>query len=1110
MSSRQTKKSRKGRNNPNNRERTVTTLTEDPNTPYLVPTPSEEPAGATLMSSPFSVASSSAGNAASASAYQPPSNYAAFGYNNSFSTPIHGQVHPQQQQPQFYPQQQQQQTSSQLMLPPGANDLELLENLKEIIKAGQHNQFQHKPQPGALASLYLGHIPPVLAQAIHPEKAQYGNVTDGSSQANATASGPSSPVDLGRRPPRLQSKEIWDTSGQRKPVVDSTAGGPQLTNNANQASYDGRLNPPSAINVTNLHVNGKTDLAGPPSASFNSTDVHMSDAPSVLAASSAEALRPASPRPSRFEPSNARPVSDQNRPGDRPGHGESGYGGPRGPGNVSPVKTSFDSKDDLRRDGSWSARDGPLASDDRRRELDRPLPSPRSAVNGNGSSSDARSNAGDRHYDRDNRDRDRDRDFRDRRDWDRDRRPYDRFRSMSDARRPPPEQRHYEPDYDRNPLPRRHEIKEEPISDTRRLLDLRPPPVPTVDDRASLRPVDDRHPPAASRVPPTIDSRGPVESHPDSWPPPPDSRAPPARGPSFDDRKPPFTDERRAAPLPADDRVPPAAARPADNPGASGRPTDDRTRDVTVVPKTENRSSERPQVPLEERISRPSLQERLNQPPASRPEPLPIVRQASLEERLSAIPVSVDSREQQGRVPDRGPPPPPPRSGPPLDDRSAGRSLPPPPSAGHDERRIDDRPAPGRYGRAPSPPPERATYHSGSIRDDPRAVKGPLAPVPPSPRSAPRDYRAPTSGRPISRERAGASYRPDYNPDDRRPEPMDVDAPSRYSDTRTVPYNRPFSPPSAADLARDRDRARQFPPSPPPRQLPLDAPPYDDDRRYPLPQSGRGDWYQPYGADRRREWSAADEDYYKSRQWDRGTAPLPPSSSASDRDRFDREPPRSHGWDARDERDRRDFQRAPSPSRYDPSPRPLSSRLTDSFGGPPPPPSSDRGSYAPPPPSRDAQYSRVRPRSPSPARRPGGQPLEDNRPPVKRSREDAYAPDFYPPPSSAQTQSVRDPGPPRGGYPPLSRGNSPPPSSGASSYFDRSGPPPSSGGTATGDRPDYAHRGDYPPATYERPRSPPGARGYGRGGAYVARDARDDRRYPPPPPPQAMLPPRRP
>ncbi|KAF5385851.1 hypothetical protein D9615_002682 [Tricholomella constricta] len=1168
MASRQTKKQRKGRNNPNNRERTVTTLAEAPNTPYLVPTPSEEPAGATLMSSPFSVASSSAGNPVSSSAYQPPSNYAAFGYNNSFGTPMHGPVHNQQIQPQhpqssFYPpQQQQQQQGPSVMRPPGRNDLELLENLKKIIKDGQHEQFRPEPQPGALASLYLGTLPSSLAQAIHPEQVQYSNVTDGPSQANQAApSGPSSPVDLGRRPPRLQSKEGWDPTSLRKPLPGSTASGAQPTNNTTQASYGGRYNQgsnqPTAIDTSDIHANGKTNLAGPPSAGFKSSDVHMADSPAILTASSAEGPGPTSPRPSRFEPSSARSASgnsDQPRvPADRLGHGEPGYGGSRGSGNISPEKSSFDPKDDLRRDNAWSAREGQPPSDDKRRELDHPLPSPtsRPVVNGNGGGSDTRSNAGDRVppvprddriYDRD-RERDRERDYRDRRDWERDRRPpYDRFRGMSDARRPPPEQRHYEPDYDR--VSRRYEVKEEPLSDARRLSDVRPPPPPaTVDDRAAVRPVDDRHPSAASRVPPISDPRAPVDSsrppHPDSRASLPDSRAlppdnRPARVPSFDDRhvKAPPADERRGAPLPADDRVPPPAARPANILGASG-PADDRNRDVNMAP-VEDRNSSRPQVPLEERISRPSLQDRLSQPPASRPEPSHISRQASLEERLSAIPVSADSREQRGRVPDRVPP----RPGPPLDDRSAGRALPPPPSSAHDDRRVDDRS--GRYGRPSTPPPtERATYpppHAGSVvRDDPRSVKGP--PSPPSHRPVARDYRA--SGRPLSRERLGGPYRPEdrnYIPDDRRSDTMDVEGSSRFSDSRSVPYNRPFSPPSAADLARDRART-QFPPSPPRAPVPLDAPPYDDDRRY--PPGREWSYQQSYSTDRRREWSAADEEYYKSRQWDRNLGP-PPSSSVSDRDhRFDREPPppppppmRNHGWETRDERDRRDFQRPPSPSRsYDGPPRPLSSRLTDTFGSSAPGGAPSDRSYAPPPPPREAMppmFSRVRQRSPSPARRPGGPPLpDDTRPPIKRPREEAYASEFYPPPplSAQSARGDLGPGPPRGrpqeSYPPLSRGNSPPPTSGASSgYFERSGPPPPpSGGTGTsaGDR-EYPPR-EYPMSAYERPRSPgPGsARGYVRGGGAYPGSGRDDRRYLPahlPPPPsssssQAMLPPGR-
>lgn len=1164
MSARQNKKQRKGRNNPNNRERTVTTLTEDPNTPYLVPTPSEEPAGTSLMSSPFSVASSSAGNVPSSSAYQPPSNYAAFGYTNSFGAPVHGPAHPQQhqtqQQPQpFYPQLPQQ-PHHQLLLPAGRNDLEILENLKEIIKNGQHDMYRAVPNPAALASIYLGPIATSQAPATHPaEQVQYGNVIDAPMQASPTAgSGPSSPVDLGRRPPRLQSKETWDASVQRKPSTGPSPSGAQPINNTNPPAqgYGSRYtqgnNPPAAINTSNLS-NGGTNQPGPPSGGTKSVDVHMSGTATV---SSAEGPGPSSPRSARFDTNGPRPPSgnpDQARvPGDRLGHGESGYGGQQAPGNISQDKSSFDGKNDLRssRDNTWSARDGPPPADDRRRDFERPPPSPtpRPIVNGSGGGSDTRPNAGDRvplpprddrYYDRD-KERDRERDYRDRRDWDRDRRPqYDRFRGMSDARRPPPEQRHYEPDYDRFP-PRRYDVKDEPPSDARRLSDARPPPPLTpADEHAPVRPADDRLPPTSARVPPVSDTRPPADDTrlplADSRHPLPDSRAPlpdnrPIRGPSFDDRqvKPSLVDDRRGAAVAPDDRAHPPAVRSAEVPAAS-RPADDRdrARDVPLQP-VDDRSSSRPQVPLEDRISRPSLQDRLSQAPASRPEPSQVTRQASLEERLSAIPVSADSREQRGRVSDRDRAPPP-RPGPPSDVRPGARG-PPPLSATQDDRRTDDRPGPYRRpptplpsdrilstGRTPSPPPAvRATFpfsRMGPIADEPRTAK-----LPPSPPHRPvaRDFRTP--GRPLSRERSGGSYRPDdrsYVPDDRRGDPMDVDMPSRYSDSRSVPYNRPFSPPSAADLARDRARA-QFPPSPPRPPAPLDAPPYDGDRRY---APGR-DWpYQPSYGDRRREWSAPEDDYYK-RPWDRNGGP-PPPPSASDRDRYDREPPppiRNNGWETRDERDRRDFVRAPSPARtYDGPPRPLGSRVTDNYSSASGPglASGDR-SYAPPPP-RDAPppiFSRVRQRSLSP-RRPGGPPIDDSRPPNKRPREDGYsAADFYPPLAASSQGTRGDPGPPlrrQDSYPPLGRGTSPPPSSGGSSYFDRSGPPPSSAGTTTtvADR-DYPPR-DYPPPSYDRPRSPGPGRGYARpGGGYGARDARDDRRYlPPPPPPLSMLPPGR-
>jgi hypothetical protein len=243
MSARQNKKQRKGRNNANNRERTVTTLTEDPNTPYLVPTPSEEPAGANLMSSPFSVASSSAGNANNGP-YQMPGNYA-FGYNN-FQGPIHGNVHHQPHQQPFYSTQQQQQ---QPLLPPGQNDLEVLEKLKEMIKNGQHEFYRAVPQPAALASIYLGPNATTQPQVPHhPEQApDYGIApVETHLQANATqGSGPSSPVDLGRRPPRIQNKEGWEPSGPKKAIGATTTGGSQPSNNVlfAQSSDDYLLTP---------------------------------------------------------------------------------------------------------------------------------------------------------------------------------------------------------------------------------------------------------------------------------------------------------------------------------------------------------------------------------------------------------------------------------------------------------------------------------------------------------------------------------------------------------------------------------------------------------------------------------------------------------------------------------------------------------------------------------------------------------------------------------------------------------------------------------------------------------------------------------------------------
>ncbi|KAG6816518.1 hypothetical protein H0H93_008007, partial [Arthromyces matolae] len=810
VSARQNKK----RRNPNNRERTVTTLT---------PLSSEDPP----MSSPFSVASSSAANNnPSSSAYQPPSSYEAFG-NADFKP-----------QPPFFSQQQHQKHRSVDL--PGKNDLERLQNLKNIIKSNQHSNYRPIPQPAALAAHYLGPIP------TSQDHSQFRNM-DGSTQAiTSTGSRPSSPADQGRRPPRLQSKD-WDSStAPRKHSLTNGSNGAQPTNNTNTTNnqgYGGRYSAPSGPDTSNIQGGAKpSSMESLPTGPRSISD----------AASSSPRFTSGVPRSSTGTSEQAR-ISD-----DRFGHGESTYSGPRGSSN-NDNKSAYDSKDNLRRprENSWSARDGPPI-DERRRDVDRAPPSPRPALNGSGGGgggSDTRSSTSDRSYipreplsrddrfhDRD-RERERERYDRDRRDWERDSRrpPYDRFRPPPEViRRPPPEQRHYEPDYsDRAPPPRRSDVvvKEEPISDSRRLEDLRRPPTPMAVDRPPVRSDNDllatpsRLPPpppsGESRLPPSDTSRPPLSS--DSRALVASPRAPaadirPTRGASFDER-------HVVKPAPADDRrgpdvgPPPPVSRPTDIAGTS-RPIPDvreRARDVPAT--TTTTSTSRPHIPLEDRISRP-LQDRIGQPehrtqPA--PPPLTASRQEPgrpLEERLSAIPVSADSRDQRGRIPERAERPPPTRPQV-MEDRTAARPAPPappPPASAQDERRVDDRP--GRYTREMSPAGERSSYPPA--RDDARtASKGP-----PSPRSSAREYRPAPPPRSISRERSATSYRPEdrsYMPDDRRSDAMDVDAPSRYADSRSSVYNRPFTPPTAADLARDRARAAAAAAP----YSPLNRPPHD-------------------------------------------------------------------------------------------------------------------------------------------------------------------------------------------------------------------------------------------------------------------------------------------
>ncbi|KAF9259252.1 hypothetical protein L218DRAFT_845447, partial [Marasmius fiardii PR-910] len=161
MSARQNKKQRKGRNPHQHRERTVTTLTGDSDTVFSTnhhhltnsTSKSEDLVQGTTLPHTYNPAIS--------------------GY--SFNT-----------YPPNMNQQAQYMNQNHVTLPPGENDLEKLENLKQIIKSGQHELYTTVPNPVALAQLYLGDI-------------------DSSQQVRHSDSG--SGEDAASRPPRLQSKD---------------------------------------------------------------------------------------------------------------------------------------------------------------------------------------------------------------------------------------------------------------------------------------------------------------------------------------------------------------------------------------------------------------------------------------------------------------------------------------------------------------------------------------------------------------------------------------------------------------------------------------------------------------------------------------------------------------------------------------------------------------------------------------------------------------------------------------------------------------------------------------------------------------------------------------
>lgn len=216
MSNRREKK-RKTRN-PVQRDRTVTELVEDPDTRQLLFTPREEPAVSTQPLSPAFSLGGGGGGVGPGPGFPamnpnfPPS----FPYSNYVQQPMHPQFGPQQHPPMAYYPEDETMMPTSLAPVPGDNDLEVLENLKRMIKNGQHKFYQPIPQPAALASIYMGPHPSKRSVVLpHPE--QGPSIHPPRNRAPSSASGPSPATlsDVPRRPLEDQSTDVQDSRSSK-------------------------------------------------------------------------------------------------------------------------------------------------------------------------------------------------------------------------------------------------------------------------------------------------------------------------------------------------------------------------------------------------------------------------------------------------------------------------------------------------------------------------------------------------------------------------------------------------------------------------------------------------------------------------------------------------------------------------------------------------------------------------------------------------------------------------------------------------------------------------------------------------------------------------------
>jgi hypothetical protein len=238
------------------RDRTVTTLAADPDTQFLVPTPSDDSASPVSTFIPFSPSLPAHNSgAANGVAFHPASgfpmtpmtpSYTPFSpyqnANNSFAQPMHpfspttAPYYPSSVSSQHYPPTPKSTSGPQQPL----SDLEKLENLKAAIKNEQHEYFRPIPKPSHLEGVWLGPRTPVTRSGAsqvppHPEQVPASIDSDQPSSFNANsqlhqralrptssmASTVSMSSDAGRRP--RDSKDLNDASEPRNPAPASSA-----------------------------------------------------------------------------------------------------------------------------------------------------------------------------------------------------------------------------------------------------------------------------------------------------------------------------------------------------------------------------------------------------------------------------------------------------------------------------------------------------------------------------------------------------------------------------------------------------------------------------------------------------------------------------------------------------------------------------------------------------------------------------------------------------------------------------------------------------------------------------------------------------------------------